>query len=42
MHFFGRTLVNKWIYSVQFAIVAACVGFGTLASATIDYTLFVL
>jgi hypothetical protein len=42
MHFFGRTPVNKWIYSVQFAIVAACVGLGTLASANIDDTLFVL
>ena len=34
--------MNKWIYSVQFAIVAACVGLGTLASANIDDTLFVL
>lgn len=34
--------MNKWIYSVQFAIVAACVGLGTLASATIDDTLYVL
>ena len=34
--------MNKWIYTVQFAIVAACVGLGTLASANIDDTLFVL
>lgn len=34
--------MNKWIYSVQFAIVAACLGLGTLASANIDDTLFVL
>lgn len=34
--------MNKLIYSVQFAIVAACVGLATLASATIDDTLYVL
>ena len=34
--------MNKWICTVQLAIVAACVGFGTLASATIDDTLYVL
>lgn len=34
--------MDKWIYSVQFVIVAVCVGLGTLASAHIDDTLFVL
>ena len=34
--------MNKWIYSVQFALVTVCVGLGTLASANIDDTLYVL
>jgi len=34
--------VNRWIYSVQITIVAACVGLASIASATIDDTLFVL
>ena len=34
--------MNKWTHFVQFAIVAACVGLGTLASAHIDDTLYVL
>ncbi|MBE0504118.1 MAG: hypothetical protein IBX46_08305 [Desulfuromonadales bacterium] len=34
--------MNKWIYLVQFALVAGCVALGTPASANIDDTLFVL
>lgn len=34
--------MNKWIYSVQFAIVTVCVGLATLAAAHIDDTLYVL
>lgn len=34
--------MNKWIYSVQFAIVTTCVGLTTLVSAHIDDTLYVL
>lgn len=34
--------MNKWICSVQFAIVVVCVGLGSLASANIDDTLFSL
>lgn len=34
--------MNRWIYSAQLLIVTVCLGFGTLASANIDDTLFVL
>ena len=34
--------MNRWIFSVQLTIVAACVGLASIATATIDDTLFVL
>lgn len=34
--------MKKWLYSVQFVIVVASIGLGTLASAHIDDTLYVL
>ena len=34
--------MNRWIHSLQVAIVAVCVGLASIASATIDDTLFVL
>lgn len=34
--------MNRWIYSLHVVIVAVCVGLASIASATIDDTLFVL
>lgn len=34
--------MNRWIFSVQLTIVAACISLASIASATIDDTLYVL